>query len=241
MSIPVIDERTPGAQLQLPHPQNKLEDDVLRLRHALQSVDVLLGEIATQLQGKALDSDLAAAVNALQLGINGLSGTVTYLEQNKVGVVNGKPGPAVELTPADIGALSLWSSLTGALNKPASVFHNGAFWALLNNLADVTTSQPGVSADWQVVSGGFPIFQIAVATNAVPWRTYVITAACPLTFPAVTGDGKEIRVIVLPAVNGATLVPAGTDKVRGVAGTMTFDVVPFDKIFKDSGAALGWV
>lgn len=41
-----------------------------------------------------------------------------------------------------------WSSLTGALNKPASVLHNSAYWALLNNLADVTTSQPGVSADW---------------------------------------------------------------------------------------------
>lgn len=41
-----------------------------------------------------------------------------------------------------------WSSLTGALNKPASVAHSSRFWALLNNLANVTTSQPGVSADW---------------------------------------------------------------------------------------------
>ena len=46
-----------------------------------------------------------------------------------------------------------WSALTGALNKPASVSHNGSFWALLNNLANVTTSQPGVSADWQFISG----------------------------------------------------------------------------------------
>ena len=41
-----------------------------------------------------------------------------------------------------------WSSLTGALNKPASVSHVGRFWILLNNLANVTTSEPGVSADW---------------------------------------------------------------------------------------------
>ena len=41
-----------------------------------------------------------------------------------------------------------WSTLTGALNKPASVYHQGYYWALLNNLANVTTSQPGVSADW---------------------------------------------------------------------------------------------
>jgi len=41
-----------------------------------------------------------------------------------------------------------WSSLTGALNKPASVSHIGRVWLLLNNLADVTLSEPGVTADW---------------------------------------------------------------------------------------------
>lgn len=47
----------------------------------------------------------------------------------------------------------LWSSLTGSLSKPASVYHNGVFWALLNNLADVTVSEPGVSADWLFING----------------------------------------------------------------------------------------
>lgn len=42
----------------------------------------------------------------------------------------------------------LWSSLTGSLAKPASVKHSGEFWELLNDLADVTTSEPGVSGDW---------------------------------------------------------------------------------------------
>jgi len=47
-----------------------------------------------------------------------------------------------------------WSSLTGALNKPATVSHNGSFWALLNNLANVTTSTPSLTnADWQFISG----------------------------------------------------------------------------------------
>lgn len=134
-----------------------------------------------------------------------------------------------------------WASLAGALAKPASVFHNGVFWALVNNVADVTTSQPGVSADWLVVGGGFPIVSIAANTVAVPWRTYLITAACTLTMPAIAGDGKQIRVIVLPGVSGAALAPAGADKVRGVAGTVTFDNVPFDKILTDSGATYGWV
>lgn len=47
----------------------------------------------------------------------------------------------------------LWSSLTGALNKPATVSHNGAFWVLVNNLANVALSEPGVTADWLFNNG----------------------------------------------------------------------------------------
>lgn len=42
----------------------------------------------------------------------------------------------------------LWSSLTGALAVPASATHSNIAWLLVNNVADVTLSQPGVSADW---------------------------------------------------------------------------------------------
>jgi hypothetical protein len=42
-----------------------------------------------------------------------------------------------------------WSSLTGPLNMPATVRHAGQYWALLQNLADVTTQTPvGGSAYW---------------------------------------------------------------------------------------------
>jgi hypothetical protein len=133
-----------------------------------------------------------------------------------------------------------WSALTGALAKPASVFHNGAFWALLNNLADVTTSQPGVSADWQVCGGAWPIVPINSTTTAQAWRTYLITGACSLTLPAISGNGQQVKVIVLPGVTGAVVQPAGSDKVRGTAGAMTVDG-PFDQILSDSGATYGWV
>lgn len=46
-----------------------------------------------------------------------------------------------------------WSSLSGALNKPATVSHNGAFWVLLNNLANVALSEPSVTADWLFNNG----------------------------------------------------------------------------------------
>ncbi|MDM8181251.1 phage head spike fiber domain-containing protein [Marinobacter salarius] len=45
-----------------------------------------------------------------------------------------------------------WSELGGALNTPATVFHSGAYWNLLTNLADVTASEPANdNGDWLFV------------------------------------------------------------------------------------------
>lgn len=134
----------------------------------------------------------------------------------------------------------LWSALTGALNKPASVDHNGAFWGLLNNLADVTTSQPGVSADWVVIGGAWPTVRINSNTTAVPRRTYVIYGGCTLTAPAISGNGKQFGIEVLPGVTGAIFAPAGSDKTRGASGSQTIDA-PFKVILTDSGATDGWI
>jgi hypothetical protein len=68
----------------------------------------------------------------------------------------------------------------------------------------------------------------------------LITGACSLTLPAISGNGQQVKVIVLPGVTGAVVQPAGSDKVRGTAGAMTVDG-PFDQILSDSGATYGWV
>ena len=44
-----------------------------------------------------------------------------------------------------------WSGLSGALATPASVWHAGSFWGLLDNLANVATAEPGISAAWAAV------------------------------------------------------------------------------------------
>ncbi len=47
-----------------------------------------------------------------------------------------------------------WSELAGALSMPASVFHDSKFWMLMENLADVTLSEPSASnSDWQEMYG----------------------------------------------------------------------------------------
>lgn len=114
-----------------------------------------------------------------------------------------------------------WSSLAGALAKPASVLHQGAYWLLLTNLADVTTSQPGVSADWAPFSPVLPVSFIATDTVAVPFRHYRMTAPCTLTLPALQ-NGALVMVSKIKIYGGA-IAPAGTDKIEGLAEAMTLN------------------
>lgn len=69
--------------------------------------------------------------------------------------VNAASSAAAAAASASAAAYKgLWSAQTGAANKPYSVFHDGSFWALNNNLANVTTSTPSLTnADWQFISG----------------------------------------------------------------------------------------
>jgi len=46
-----------------------------------------------------------------------------------------------------------WDALTGALAIPASVTHDEKLWVLENSLADVTAHEPGVSAEWTLLTG----------------------------------------------------------------------------------------
>lgn len=60
-----------------------------------------------------------------------------------------------------------WSDLVGALAKPASVAHDGVVWLLLNNLADVTTSEPAAgNTDWQIAVAPPTSASISVAVGA---------------------------------------------------------------------------
>ena len=99
----MTDDRTPALGLQLPHPQNLLEQDVLRLRAAFAAVDSACDTLAGLIDGRVTDAVLSAAVTALQGSIGNLNTTVSFLTASKVGVVNGLPGPDVTLKPSHLG------------------------------------------------------------------------------------------------------------------------------------------
>ena len=50
-----------------------------------------------------------------------------------------------------------WEDQTGALAMPASVYHKGKYWILLDALADVTAAEPGESGSWDYLYDGNPL------------------------------------------------------------------------------------
>ena len=61
-----------------------------------------------------------------------------------------------------------WIDLTGALNVPATVEHNGILWILLVDLADVTASEPSsANADWLSDSKLYTEANISATVNRV--------------------------------------------------------------------------
>ena len=57
--------------------------------------------------------------------------------------------PAAQAALAAANFKGNWSDLTGVLNIPASVYHSDKTWMLLQNLPDVTASEPSdANSDW---------------------------------------------------------------------------------------------
>ena len=137
-----------------------------------------------------------------------------------------------------------WFTLAGALNKPACVKHNGRFWLLLNNLTNVATSQPGVSADWTSIDAGTPITQVITSnTTAVVGVRYIIAASTlTLTLPTtglLKGDYIGIRLAVDPAPT--QIVDFGSVKLLGqTAGQVYMDAKGFMIDLNYENSTYGW-
>lgn len=125
--------------------------------------------------------------NALAVEVDGYKSlALTY--RNEAAASASAALTSQNLAAASADFKGAWLSLSGALSKPASVFHNGSFWALLNNLANVSTSEPSLTnTDWQFISG----------TRWQEVQTSAFTAAKNTLFP-VTATSATLDV-TLPA------------------------------------------
>ena len=128
----------------------------------------------------------------------------------------------VALASAAANYKGIWSALSGALNMPASVSHNGNYWALNTNLANVATATPGVSGSWQALNVG-----AGGATETSSAVDVTLTAASyRVQAVAMTATDKSVN---LPSattlqVGGALFVVKNTGTiafaVRNNAGTL---------------------
>lgn len=170
----------------------------------------------------------ATEANALQTDVNTKQSTATTAANSATAAAN-TALDAASVASASANFKGLWNTLTGTLNKPASVKHNGRFWLLLNNLADVTASEPGVSADWTASDNGTDITQkITVTTSAVVGVTYLIdNTSIELDLPT-TGllKGDFIGVALL-ATPGTQTIDTGGTKVN--KQTMVSNKILLDK------------
>ena len=89
-----------------------------------------------------------------------------------------------------------WSTLTGALNTPASVYHDGAFWQLMTNLADVTASEPSpTNTDWQYYSGTRWLSYTASATLNANSQNFIEATGAASDFTQPTFSVGDFIVI----------------------------------------------
>lgn len=101
-----------------------------------------------------------------------------------------------EYSAATANFKGLWSSLTGRLDKPASVKHNNLMWLLLNDLTDVTTSEPSESnPDWTVALNTLPTQDISSSLELQPNVNYNVTeSGITLSIPSVVVLGSTFTV-----------------------------------------------
>lgn len=74
---------------------------------------------------------------------------------SQANVVGSEMSDYVQAAATSVAAANFagsWSDLSGSLAVPSSVYHDGGYWMLLSDVADVTSSEPGVGIGWAAIS-----------------------------------------------------------------------------------------
>lgn len=95
-------DQTPYKSLPLPAPDNRLEQDVLRLREALAALDGELLRIDESLDERATVIALRDGLAGVWQSIAGAQAQIDTLKTGKVASINGKEGVAVTLLREDL-------------------------------------------------------------------------------------------------------------------------------------------
>jgi hypothetical protein len=177
----------------------------------------------------AYQEPLAADYNALAVYLDALAVDVEAdVVLSEAAVVAAEAAVvAAEAAAADAASsanfVGLWSNQTGAANIPYSVAHNDISWQLLNNLADVTTSEPSVTADWQAIDPNFfqPLKTVDFTlTVGLKYQVEAIGTPIDGTLPLTLLDGQTLTVHNSSASDSKVQLLNPNFTIRGPAGTI---------------------
>ena len=119
---------------------------------------------------------------------------------------------AAQVAIASSNFKGAWSALTGALAVPASVFHNGAFWVLLSDIADVTAKVPGVAAEWEEAQTVSQLPWFTASGSIAKGGAAAINTDGTVSAPAITAAAAGASTAIATATYGAICYAADIDK-----------------------------
>lgn len=122
----------------------------------------------------------------------------------------------------------LWSSLTGALNMPATSLYANAYWVLTRNVADVTAEVPGVSTAWSpAIMDARPMANGYDLNNLIATGRYSVVG--PVNGPAMTGTTFNAVIAVTRFGSEAIQEFIATNtrrvwrrRISGIGGTVAY-------------------
>lgn len=167
-----------------------------------------------------------ALMEALPGFVTEANALAAEVDGNRV-TVAGQTALVIPAASAALGAANykgVWSSMSGSLAVPASVYHAGRFWIALEAIANVATETPGVSSKWAPLVDDVGVLGFFAATAAPNgWLKANGAAVNRTTYAALfarigttygVGDGST--TFNLPDMRGE--FPRGLDDGRGVDG-----------------------
>lgn len=177
--------------------------------------------------------------------VPGVNAAMTNVYSNAVDAYASALGASTSAATAQAASAykGEWSTLTGALNMPASVSHNGFFYALNANLANVATATPGVAAQWtQIVTQDSALVVVSTTTvTAATGQTLALAnvAATAVTAPASPVAGNAFWVAPCNNLSTNTVLRNGS-LIDGVADDIMLTDPKRTVCFLYINSLIGW-
>jgi len=125
-----------------------------------------------------------------------------------------------------LGFVGNWSDQTGSADVPTTVYHDGIYWQLLVDVADITATEPGVTSDWASVESKTPWASISTSQTLEGNVSYAVDfTGGPLTLTLPTGVIKNDFVKLYKDDGEITdsIVARNGNTIMGLAEDLTID------------------